>query len=404
MSPADERLAPQRGGRCSSCQYLFECGQFCPLCKQVWVAWQLDMVSCHGCHKWIHTACDAAAAARAAPSPSSSSSRGGVGSYHCPSCRKESGGDAAQGRGTLPEVEEALFDELGRLAPPTAYDLFADDMLRVYLDEGFINGDRRQNDLTPVVAAAWRQLSTTERGDYESKAAQLAREAQGRWANSRLEALTQRYRELSRAAGVAPKRTEELAEVARARAREKALNSRGGVATASGSGRVAVNGVQQPQQGTKRPQPPPQPPAYAAAGPRKRAATEPSYAGSGRSGGKAQAAAAYDDDDDNDDEYGFGGGSVLGPGQIPDEIADLEIPVTANGTEGIFLMSSQRIICDCRDCRLRALTDRIFTPTQFEHHCGARNMKKWRKTIRILPGGAPDVPRGVTDGVSVASK
>lgn len=60
----------------------------------------------------------------------------------------------------------------------------------------------------------------------------------------------------------------------------------------------------------------------------------------------------------------------------------MQIPVTCNGTRGIFSLPEMRINCLCESCEEVAAAKRIFTPTQFEQHGGCGTAKKWRISIR----------------------
>lgn len=72
----------------------------------------------------------------------------------------------------------------------------------------------------------------------------------------------------------------------------------------------------------------------------------------------------------------------------------VQIPVFCNGLHGTFLLGRQRIICQCSDCMSKPEQARIFSCTQFEMHCGAGAAKKWKASLRIEPGGVPEVKPG----------
>lgn len=61
---------------------------------------------------------------------------------------------------------------------------------------------------------------------------------------------------------------------------------------------------------------------------------------------------------------------------------------------GIFLLGRQRIVCLCSDCGDKPEASRMFSCTQFEMHCGAGAAKKWKASLRIEPGGVPEVKPG----------
>lgn len=71
-----------------------------------------------------------------------------------------------------------------------------------------------------------------------------------------------------------------------------------------------------------------------------------------------------------------------------------QLPVVCGDKRGTFLLGRQRVLCDCAECRQRPGTDRELTCTQFEVHAGAGAAKKWKSSMRIRPGGAPEVPPG----------
>ncbi len=62
-----------------------------------------------------------------------------------------------------------------------------------------------------------------------------------------------------------------------------------------------------------------------------------------------------------------------------------------NGLFGAMLPAAGLTIrCSCRDCM--ATAPGLFTPTHWEQHCGKAMQRKWRVSIRVAPGGAPEVP------------
>lgn len=72
----------------------------------------------------------------------------------------------------------------------------------------------------------------------------------------------------------------------------------------------------------------------------------------------------------------------------------MQIPVTCNGTHGLLMLRRQRVKCSCEECAARPEAKREFSCTQFEQHCGAGSAKKWKASLRIVPGGVPEVPAG----------
>ncbi|DBA81836.1 TPA: hypothetical protein ACH3X1_007555 [Trebouxia sp. C0004] len=71
-----------------------------------------------------------------------------------------------------------------------------------------------------------------------------------------------------------------------------------------------------------------------------------------------------------------------------------KIIVMCNGYRGVFLLGLQRVICMCTDCCKKPETEREFSCTQYEQHCGAGAAKKWKASLRIEPGSVPEVPEG----------
>jgi len=68
--------------------------------------------------------------------------------------------------------------------------------------------------------------------------------------------------------------------------------------------------------------------------------------------------------------------------------------VVCGDKRGTFLLGRQRVLCDCAECAARPPGGRELTCTQFEAHAGAGAAKKWKSSMRIRPGGAPEVPAG----------
>jgi hypothetical protein len=71
-----------------------------------------------------------------------------------------------------------------------------------------------------------------------------------------------------------------------------------------------------------------------------------------------------------------------------------QVPVFCNGLHGVFLLGRQRIVCSCSDCLAKPAPQREHSCTQFEVHCGAGAAKKWKASLRVQPGGVPEVPAG----------
>ena len=65
-----------------------------------------------------------------------------------------------------------------------------------------------------------------------------------------------------------------------------------------------------------------------------------------------------------------------------------------NGLHGVYLLGRQRIVCSCPDCAAKPEAKREHSCTQFEMHCGAGAAKKWKASLRVEPGGVPEVPAG----------
>ncbi|KAK9862670.1 hypothetical protein WJX84_009528, partial [Apatococcus fuscideae] len=79
-------------------------------------------------------------------------------------------------------------------------------------------------------------------------------------------------------------------------------------------------------------------------------------------------------------------GPSRGPPKIP-----AKVRVLCGTTHGLFMPVKRRVQCECEHCLQKPESQREFSPTQFEAHCGAGAAKKWKASLRIIPGGAPDV-------------
>lgn len=56
----------------------------------------------------------------------------------------------------------------------------------------------------------------------------------------------------------------------------------------------------------------------------------------------------------------------------------VQIVVFCKQTEGLFLVQQDLFVCLCNACQDKPETDRTFTGTGFEAHCGAAASKKWK--------------------------
>lgn len=74
----------------------------------------------------------------------------------------------------------------------------------------------------------------------------------------------------------------------------------------------------------------------------------------------------------------------------------LQIAILCNNIKGTFLLASMKVVCHCPDCANVPKEKRVFSPTQYEQHCGAGSAKKWKASIRIEPGSVPECPPGAT--------
>ena len=72
----------------------------------------------------------------------------------------------------------------------------------------------------------------------------------------------------------------------------------------------------------------------------------------------------------------------------------MQVPVFCNGLHGVYLLGRQRIVCSCPACAAKPEAKREHSCTQFEMHCGAGAAKKWKASLRVEPGGVPEVPKG----------
>lgn len=75
-------------------------------------------------------------------------------------------------------------------------------------------------------------------------------------------------------------------------------------------------------------------------------------------------------------------------------IQPLQIPVFCNDIHGTLLLRRGRVLCRCEECSKRPEGVREFSCTQFEQHSGSGSAKKWKASLRIVPGGVPEIPAG----------
>ncbi|GIL70622.1 hypothetical protein Vretimale_3738 [Volvox reticuliferus] len=325
--------------------------------------------------------------------------------------------------------------------PPTAYSLFQLDMFRVYQEEGF---EIDPLELQPIINNAWLQLTPEERTGYDSRASQ---EMLSWTANAQLYVqLYHEYETLAGHVGSAPDTTllpKSLQSMLQA-ARQVARLGGGGTLPASGPG--SGRGPGRPPgsgNGTAAA------PAAAAAG-RGGAGSGASAAGYGSGGGGgrgvkrsamdtlagasalmgmnmgpgSRGVVADEEDDDDDEDYEAEGaqqgakrsrrvtspaGAAAAPSsrpqprntrlpadKLPTSIADLpaQLNVSCNDVAGTFIMDGIKVLCHCKECRELPKSQREFHPTHWEQHCGAGTAKKWKASVKIEPGGAPEVPPG----------
>ncbi|GIL98350.1 hypothetical protein Vretimale_3738 [Volvox reticuliferus] len=71
-----------------------------------------------------------------------------------------------------------------------------------------------------------------------------------------------------------------------------------------------------------------------------------------------------------------------------------KLNVSCNDVAGTFIMDGIKVLCHCKECRELPKSQREFHPTHWEQHCGAGTAKKWKASVKIEPGGAPEVPPG----------
>lgn len=76
-----------------------------------------------------------------------------------------------------------------------------------------------------------------------------------------------------------------------------------------------------------------------------------------------------------------------------------QFPVTCNDVPGTFVVDGVKVICACGPCSAlpsegEGSEQRQFHPTHWEAHCGAGTAKKWKASVKIDPGGLPEVPLG----------
>ena len=59
-----------------------------------------------------------------------------------------------------------------------------------------------------------------------------------------------------------------------------------------------------------------------------------------------------------------------------------------------MLLPSLLVRCGCADCRGKPCGQCLISCTEFEAHGGRGASKKWKQSIRVRPGGVPEVPLG----------
>lgn len=71
-------------------------------------------------------------------------------------------------------------------------------------------------------------------------------------------------------------------------------------------------------------------------------------------------------------------------------------PLCAPCAQGTFLVAQSRVICDCPECAGKPENQREMSATHFEAHAGAGAAKKWKSSVRIMPGAVPEAPPGTS--------
>lgn len=69
--------------------------------------------------------------------------------------------------------------------------------------------------------------------------------------------------------------------------------------------------------------------------------------------------------------------------------------MVCNGINGVMVMSGLKVRCGCQACVKASPSEAgraCFHPTHWEQHCGAGSAKKWKASIKIAPGGVPELP------------
>ncbi|KAK9827616.1 hypothetical protein WJX81_006673 [Elliptochloris bilobata] len=397
------RHSGEMGGRCTRCQRLYDKGNYCPVCNRTWTMSDCNMVGCDSCDFWVHDHCDPGAAVALAAGSEDVP-------YQCPRCvaaedppARGTWGPAAQAQlAKLREVRQALRDSEPR-RPRTSFQLFVMDVHRVH---GARMAQYSPDEVAHKVREAWRAMAPERAAPYEAAVAK-EREA---WEVSRVAyaRLQQRYQALHLAAQQAglidaegviqeppppprppPRRPPPPRSAAGSdggsRGRSAATSDDNlGVSGGSRGTRNRARAAQSGLSGRKRERapseedwsseedsPPPQPRRPPLGGSRARGGRG---GGGGIGGGRASAGGATSGEDIDEDS--------------------IELPVVCGDKRGTFLLGCQRVVCDCAECARKARGDRELTCTQFEVHSGAGAAKKWKSSMRVRPGGAPEVPAG----------
>ncbi|KAG1679268.1 hypothetical protein FOA52_009298 [Chlamydomonas sp. UWO 241] len=366
LTQVEQRLALASGGKCMSCIAAgVPGGSACRVCSAGFGPADAAPVQCAQCALLMHATCAAIAANSPPGAPS-----GGL--RLCPSCQGALSQVQQQSRAMLVAYEMRLRQmKPARDTPRDTFSIFQSDMTKVYRESQGAGGSIAidPKDLVPIIAAAWHQLTPDERRGYDNKAAAE---------KATLEAAhllyIQHYREYVRQCA-ALRHTPDAA-LAPLPALLQAVSVQQ-AAQAAYAARLQQQ-AQQALAGLKR-------------GPQGQA---PGYGGGGGGGGGSGGggglllAPAHQNKARKTEESGAGPSTQALPEGVPSEVR-----VMCNNRPGVMQIPSTRVSCGCGECRAqgdRSKTD--FIPTQWEAHCGQAAAKKWKMSIKVTPGGAPDVP------------
>ena len=73
-------------------------------------------------------------------------------------------------------------------------------------------------------------------------------------------------------------------------------------------------------------------------------------------------------------------------------LVDAKVEVKCGEVQGTLFLDTLKVICNCRPCREKPATLSTMTCTRFEAHAGASSAKKWKSSLKVIPGSHPLAP------------